>query len=123
MDSLFACNPNCNLENLTALDWMLALGFFCSIYIVTTLFRKWAFSRNKYPETSLKWHMPRFVYIATVFALVTMPIVWWLFGYTGAKIFGQFILPETVFVIYLMWALGSEKHNKSLKCDAKKRAL
>ena len=109
MDSLFACNPNCNIENLKVLDWMLALVFFCLICIVTTVFRKWAFSRNKYPEKSLKWHMPRFFYMATVFAVVTMPMVWGLFGYTGAKVFGQFILPETVFVFYLMWALGSEK--------------
>jgi len=123
MDSLFACNPDCNIENLTTLDWAITLGFFLAVYIITTLFRKWAFSRDKYPETSIKWHIPRFVYIATVFALVTMPIVWWLFGYTGAKIFGQFVLPESVFVIYLMWTLGSEKHNKSLKSDAKKRAL
>ena len=123
MDNLFICSPDCNIENLTTVDWLLVLSFLFSIYVIATLFRKWAFSRNKYPETSLKWHIPRFIYIATVFALTTMPVVWWLFGYTGAKIFGQFILPESVFVIYIMWAVGSEKHNKSLKSDAKRRAL
>ncbi len=123
MDNLFICSPDCNIENLTTVDWLLVLSFLFSVYIISTLFRKWAFSRNKYPETSLKWHIPRFIYIATVFALTTMPVVWWLFGYTGAKIFGQFILPESVFVIYIMWTIGSEKHNKSLKSDAKRRAL
>tara|TARA_R110000822_G_scaffold279213_1_gene400988 strand:- start:54 stop:425 length:372 start_codon:yes stop_codon:yes gene_type:complete len=123
MDSLFSCNPNCSIENLKALDWLAVLGFFLVIYLVSTVWRKWAFSRNKYPETSIKWHVPRFIYIATVFSLVSMPTVWWLFGYTGAKIFGQFILPESVIVLYILWALGPDKHNKSLKSDAKKRAL
>lgn len=109
MDSLFACDPNCNIQHLTAVDWLLVLGFFFSIYIIATLLRKWAFSRNKYPETSLKWHIPRFIYITTIFACITMPVVWWLFGYAGAKIFGQFILPESVLVIYIAWALGSKK--------------
>lgn len=123
MDSLFSCNPNCSLESLMLLDWVAVMGFFLITYIVSTVWRKWAFSRNKYPETSIKWHVPRFIYIATVFSLMSMPIAWWLFGHTGAKIFGQFILPESVFGLYILWILGSDKHNKSLKSDAKKRAL
>lgn len=123
MGSLFSCNPDCSIERLTALDWFAIFGFFLIIYMVFTGWRKWAFSRNEYPETSIKWHVPRFIYIATVFSLVTTPIIWWLFGYTGAKIFGQFILPESVFVMYILWMLGSEKHNKSLKNDAKKCVL
>tara|TARA_R110001606_G_C15387987_1_gene651158 strand:+ start:2056 stop:2430 length:375 start_codon:yes stop_codon:yes gene_type:complete len=123
MVSLFSCNPDCSIEKLMAMDWVVVFGFFLFIYLVSTVWRKWAFSRNKYPQTSIKWHIPRFIYISTVFSLVSMPIVWWLFGYTGAKIFGLFILPESVFVLYILWTLSPDKDNKSLKSDAEKHAL
>ena len=110
VDGLFSCNPNCSVESLTVLDWIAVFGFFFLIYFVSTVWKKWAFSRNKYPEASIKWHLPRFLYIAIVFTMATLPIAWWLFGCTGAKIFGQLVLPELVFVIYLLWAVSSEKY-------------
>ncbi len=114
MDSLFTCNPNCTVGNLSAMDWAVVAVLFIVIYFVSTAWRKWAFSRNKYPETSIKWHVPRFIYIAFVLAIATIPLVWWLFDHTGAKIYGQFIFPECAFIAYFLWTLCSEEHNKPM---------
>lgn len=120
METLFACDPECSLDSLTLLEWFTVFVFFIVVYFTLVLLRKWAFSRNTYAETSMKWHLPRFLYVAFIFSLITMPVVWWLFGHVGAKIFGQFILPESALIVYLLWVLGSEKHNHSAKPDSKR---
>ena len=114
MDSFFTCSPNCTVENLAAMDWLVVAGLFIVIYSVSTVWRKGAFSWNKYPETSIKWHVPRFIYIAFVLAVVTIPLVWWLFGYIWAKVYGQFIFPECALVAYFLWVMCSEKHNRPM---------
>ncbi len=115
MDNLFSCNPNCSISNLDFWDWAVAVSFFIVIYLLTTLVRKWVFSRSKYPETSIKWHVPRFIFIALICAIVTIPIAWSIFGHFGAKIFGKFIYPETAIIVYFAWLFGTEKHNESAK--------
>ncbi len=100
MENLFACNPDCSITTLTALDWAVML-------------RKWAFNWNKYPDTSIKWHVPRFIFIAFILAVITTPIVWSIFGHLAAKMYGQFIFPEAACVIYFIWLLGTEQPNKS----------
>jgi len=95
------------------MDWLVVSSFFIAVYVISTVWRKWAFSRNNYPETSIKWHVPRFIYITFVLGITTIPLIGWLWGHAGAKIYGQFIFPELAFIAYMFWLLCSEKHEKS----------
>lgn len=106
MDNLFICNPNCSLADLTLLDWSVVLGFLLVVFVITTLLRRWAFSSNQAPVSSLKWHLPRFLFVALVLAVVTVPIIWMIFGYTGARLYGQFVYPGLALVVYMLWGLG-----------------
>ncbi|PCI46606.1 MAG: hypothetical protein COB51_06930 [Moraxellaceae bacterium] len=115
VDNLFICNPDCSIFDLTFLDWGAVLSFLISIYVLTTVLRRWAFEWNNYPETSFKWHIPRFIFIAFIFAMVTLPLIWRVFGYLGAQIYGQFIYPEAVFIVYIAWLSSTEKRGFSLK--------
>jgi len=113
MENLFACNPDCSITTLTALDWAVTLAILVIVFTITRMLRKWAFNWNKYPDTSIKWHVPRFIFIAFILAVITTPIVWSIFGHLAAKMYGQFIFPEAACVIYFIWLLGTEQPNKS----------
>lgn len=106
MDNLFSCNPNCSIANLTLLDWSVVFGLLLLVFSFTTLLRKWAFSSNQVSVSSLKWHLPRFFFVALVLAAVTIPVIWMIFGYTGARLYGQFVYPGLAFVVYMLWGLG-----------------
>ncbi|RVU31015.1 hypothetical protein [Neptunomonas marina] len=113
MGSLFACHPNCSLQSLALVDWLAVVALCFAIIFVFTVWRQWAFSHSQYPAASIRWHIPRFIYIAVVLALLTIPAVWWLFGYTGVKLFGQFGFPVLAIVGYILWLLSSEEHDKN----------
>ena len=109
MDNLFKCTPNCSLSELTLLDWGITLYLLLITFAVITLLRKWAFEWNQYTASSIKWHIPRFLFITVLLAIVTIPIVWSIFGSIGAKIYGQFIFPEVAFIVYIIWLLATEE--------------
>jgi len=99
---MFSCDPNCSLSDLGLIEWLFILGFTLSVMTLMTLFRKWAFRPRDISPTSLSWHLPKIAFIAVVLLIITAPIVWSLFGYLGLKLYGAFIFPTAVVVIYMI---------------------
>jgi hypothetical protein len=46
---------------------------------------------------------------AFLIALPTMPLVFWIFGFVGLKIYGQFVLPELAIIGYVVYLLVQEE--------------
>ena len=107
---MFSCDPNCSFSELGLLEWLFILGFGLSVMILVTLFRKWAFRPRDASPTSLSWHLPKLVFIAVILFLVTAPMVWAAFGHLGLKLYGVFVFPTAVFVIYM--ALPDDLENE-----------
>lgn len=103
MNELFACNPDCSFAKLSALDYLVIAFTFVIVFLVTMLLKKWFFSLNKYPENSIKWHIPRLLFFILVISLVTCPLIYSFFGSTAALIYSKTILPELCIVIYGCW--------------------
>lgn len=114
MTELFACNPNCVLTDLGMGEWLVILLFLSLIILATSILRKWAFVWNKSPESSFKWHIPRFAFISFTVAVITIPGVNFLLGNDWAYIYAKVVLAPICIAAYLGWLVlfDTTKHER-----------
>ncbi|MCD8521136.1 MAG: hypothetical protein LRY66_01385 [Saccharospirillaceae bacterium] len=102
---MFSCLPDCQLSELGAIDWLWLLAFGVFVYASSRLWARWAFSYNKYPFTSLRWHAPRFIYIAFVTAMLTVVPVYTFLGEDAGYWYSRILYFPTTFIAYVAWLL------------------
>ena len=104
---MFECLPRCELSQLTLTDalWLAAFGFV--VYAGSRLWQRWAFSRNQHPITDLRWHIPRFIYVAFVTTMLTSVPVYTFFGDTLGYWYSKSLLAPTIIIAYGAWLVVS----------------
>ena len=102
---MFSCLPDCQLSELSASDWLWLLAFGVFVYASSRLWARWAFSYDKYPMTSLRWHAPRFIYIAFVTAMLTVVPAYTFFGEDFGYWYSHILYFPTILIAYAAWLL------------------
>lgn len=105
---MFSCNPNCEISSFSIAEWITI--FFGIVFVIffTIILRKQAFDWNQIPAVSLKWHVPRYLFVLLTMSISTIPLCSVLFGKTLADIYMQFVLPEASIMVYLIWLGNSD---------------
>jgi len=102
---VFGCLPDCELSELGVIDSLWLLAFGVTVYALSRLWAKWAFNRNQHPVSDLRWHIPRFTYIAFITLMLTsVP----LYTFVSADIgywYSRFFLAPTMMIAYFAWLL------------------
>ena len=108
MASVFSCDPDCTIGDFGAIEWLIIVVALISIISIATLLTKWAFDWNKIPESTLLWHVPRFLLISFVILITTVPSVSYIFGRDIGYVYGKVIAPVVCIVVYIVWLAISE---------------
>ena len=102
---MLTCQPGCEVSTLSVTDWAWLMAFGITVYALSRLWGKWAFSRQRYPAYDLRWHIPRLIYVAFVTAALTLlPIYTFAGGTLGDWYALLFYLP-TVILAYSAWLI------------------
>jgi hypothetical protein len=105
---MFECGLNCPIEDLSNTELAIvaigAVAFFWFIF----WYRKWAFGCEKYPDSSWRWHLPRLAFVIAAVAAITLPPVWAVFGYLGARLYAGTAFPFVTIVVYMAWLYSTD---------------
>ena len=102
---MFTCLPHCQISELGLLDWGLLIAFGISVFMLSTLWRRWAFSRESHTPEHLRWHLPRFIYVLFVTAMLTLLPIATFLGSDSGYWYGKFFLLPTAAVAYFAWLI------------------
>lgn len=100
---MFGCLPSCELSQLTFSDWAWLAAFGVTVYALSRLWGKWAFTRNHHPMNDLRWHIPRFIYVAFVTTMLTVVPIYTFLGDTLGYWYGRLLLAPTIIIAYAAW--------------------
>jgi putative flippase GtrA len=105
---MFECGLMCPVEDLSIAE--LAIVFAASAALLGSIFwyRKWAFSYEKHPDSSWRWHLPRLAFVIAAVAAITLPLVWAVFGYLGARLYSGTAFPFVTIVLYMAWLYSTD---------------
>ena len=102
---MFSCLPACQLSDLTFTDslWLAAFGI--TVYALSRLWGKWAFSRQRYAASDWRWHLPRLLYVAFVTVMLTSVPIYTFIGDNLGDWYASTLLLPTIIVAYVAWLL------------------
>lgn len=109
MTDLFSCNPECQISDLGLPEWTVVISLLLSVFFLVTYYRKWAFSDRGHAETSIKWHLPKIIFVTICMAVVMFPPIWVTFGQIAGRVFAKEIFPWLVIGVYVIWLMSSDK--------------
>ena len=107
---IFSCLPQCQTSQLNIYEWIIILVSITLVFYITRAITKLAFTSHKNEQDSVKWHIPRFVFITSIVSFVTTAPIVLLFGFDVAKTYIK-ALPFISIIIYLIWLSHSGKQN------------
>ncbi|WP_430461855.1 hypothetical protein ACQUQU_03440 [Thalassolituus sp. LLYu03] len=102
---MFECLPRCELSQLTLTDGLWLAAFGVCVYVASRQWQRWAFSRHHHAPNDLRWHLPRFIYIAFVTIMLTSVPAYTFLGADTGYWYSRTLLWPTIAIAYVAWLL------------------
>ena len=104
---IFACLPSCQFSQLGLYEWLVIILFFVFVFLISKLAIKLIFNSYKNKQDSIKWHIPRFLFITFVVSFVTTAPIVLMFGFDIVRLYIK-VLPFICIIIYLLWLFNND---------------